>query len=85
MCIRDRVRIAAAELLFRIDTETALLFLDTMISDENFWNRIRLLDMISEMDRPEVIEALEKLSQDSEEMVSDKAKEIALRKQYLTN
>ena len=41
--------------------------------------------MISEMDRPEVIEALEKLSLDSEEMVSDKAKEIALRKQYLTN
>ena len=81
----EGVRIAAAELLFRIDTETALLFLDTMISDENFWNRIRLLDMISEMDRPEVIEALEKLSQDSEEMVSDKAKEIALRKQYLTN
>ncbi|MFZ1279245.1 MAG: HEAT repeat domain-containing protein [Ignavibacteriaceae bacterium] len=81
----EGVRIAAAELLFRIDTETALLFLDTMISDENFWNRIRLLDMISEMDRPEVIEALEKLSLDSEEMVSDKAKEIALRKQYLTN
>ncbi len=81
----EGVRIAAAELLFRIDTETALLFLDTMISDENFWNRIRLLDMISEMDRPEVVEALEKLSQDSEEMVSDKAKEIALRKQYLTN
>lgn len=81
----EGVRISAAELLFRIDTETALLFLDTMISDENFWNRIRLLDIISEMDRPEVIEALEKLSQDSEEMVSDKAKEIALRKQYLTN
>ena len=81
----EGVRIAAAELLFRIDTETALLFLDTMISDENFWNRIRLLDMISEMDRPEVIEALEKLSLASEEMVSDKAKEIALRKQYLTN
>ena len=33
------VRITAAELLFNIDQETALLFLDTMINDENIWNR----------------------------------------------
>jgi HEAT repeat protein len=79
------VRISAAELLFKIDLETALLFLDTMISDENFWNRIRLLDMIADIDRNEVLEALDKLSNDSEEMVNEKAKEIALRKQYLTN
>lgn len=79
------VRISAAELLFKIDLETALLFLDTMISDENFWNRIRLLDMIADIDRNEVLEALDKLSNDSEEMVNEKAKEISLRKQYLTN
>lgn len=79
------VRISAAELLFKIDSETALLFLDTMISDENFWNRIRLLDMFTDLENPVVIEALDKLANDPEEMVSEKAKEIALRKQYYSN
>jgi HEAT repeat protein len=79
------VRIAAAELLFKIDIETALLFIDTMISDENFWNRIRLLDLLADFNNPVVSEAIEKLTNDPEEMVSEKAKEMALRKQYFTN
>jgi HEAT repeat protein len=79
------VRITSAELLFKIDPETALLFLDTMVSDENFWNRIRLLDMFTDLDNPVIMEALDKLANDPEEMVSEKAKEIALRKQYLSN
>lgn len=79
------VRIEAAELLFKIDTETAILFIDTMISDENFWNRIRLLDLLADFNNPVVGEAIEKLTNDPEEMVSEKAKEMALRKQYYTN
>lgn len=79
------VRIAAAELLFKIDIETALLFIDTMINDENFWNRIRLLDLLADLNNPVVVEAIDKLTNDPEEMVSEKAKEIALRKQYYTN
>lgn len=79
------VRITAAELLFSIDQETTLLFLDTMINDENIWNRVRLLDLLVELDNPIVYEALERLSNDPEEMVSEKAKEMALRKQYFTN
>ena len=79
------VRIAAAELLFKIDIETALLFIDTMINDENFWNRIRLLDLLADLNNPVVGEAIDKLTNDPEEMVSEKAKEIALRKQYYTN
>jgi HEAT repeat protein len=81
----ENVRIATSELLFNIDQETALVFLDTMINDENFWNRVRLLDLLSELDNPIVSEALERLSNDPEEMVSEKAKEMALRKQYFTN
>jgi HEAT repeat protein len=79
------VRITAAELLFIIDQETTLLFLDTMINDENIWNRVRLLDLLVDLDNPIVSEALERLSNDPEEMVSEKAKEMALRKQYFTN
>jgi HEAT repeat protein len=79
------VRIVAAELLFKIDCETALLFLDSMINDENFWNRIRLLDIITDIDSPEIMDALFKLVNDPEEMVSEKAKEITLLKQHLFN
>jgi hypothetical protein len=56
-----------------------------MISDENFWNRIRLLDMFTDLENPIVVEALDKLANDPEEMVSEKAKKIALRKQYFPN
>jgi HEAT repeat protein len=79
------IRITAAELLFKINFETALLFIDSMINDENFWNRMRLLDLISESENPIVAEAIFKLANDPEEMVSEKAKEMSLRKQYLTN
>jgi HEAT repeat protein len=79
------VRILAAELLFMIDTETALLFVDTMIADENFWNRMRLLDILSEIEHPLAMESIERLVSDPEEMVREKSKEIALRKQYLIN
>lgn len=79
------VRILAAELLFIIDTETALLFVDTMTADENFWNRIRLLDILSDLDHPLALESIERLVSDPEEMVREKAKEIALRKQFLIN
>ncbi len=79
------IRITAAELLFKIDYETALLFIDSMLNDENFWNRMHLLDLFTDLDNPIIAEALFKLANDSEEMVSEKAKEISLRKQYLTN
>lgn len=81
----ESIRIAAAELLFKIDLDTALLFIDTMISDENFWNRMRLLDLIAELEQPVIKEVFEKLTSDPEEMVSEKAKELALRKQYFNN
>lgn len=81
----ESVRIAIAELLFKIDLDTALLFIDTMISDENFWNRMRLLDLIAEIEQPVIKEVFEKLTSDPEEMVSEKAKELALRKQYFNN
>ncbi len=79
------VRITAAELLFAVDTETALLFIDTMTADENFWNRIRILDIFSEIDHSQITESIEKLVNDPEEMVREKAKEILLRKQFLIN
>ena len=78
-CLNDSdemIRIAAAELLFRISPETAFLFLDMLVNDENMWNRIKLLDLLAEYDHPETVKVLKELSNDFEEMVADKAKEI---------
>lgn len=79
----ETIRILTTEIMFKIDQEGALLFLDTMSSDENFWNRIRLLDLISDLEEPYVVNTLKKLSDDPEEMVSEKAKEILKNKDFL--
>ena len=46
---------------------------------------VRLLELLSELDNSIISEATERLLNDPEEMVSEKAKEMALRKQYFTN
>ena len=33
-----------------LDPETGVLFLDTMLSDDNFWNRIRLVEILENFD-----------------------------------
>ncbi len=78
-CLNDSdemIRIVAAELLFRTSPETAFVFLDILTGDENMWNRIKLLDLLSEYEHPETIKVLQDMSNDPEEMVADKAKEI---------
>ena len=69
----EDVRRSAIELLFFCNYETAILFLDTIINDDNFWNRLRLLEIIEQVDDDRVISTLKKLSEDSEEMVKEKA------------
>lgn len=77
----ENVRFTAAELLFTIEPETAILFLDEMIKDENIWNRLRIMDYIDSLDHPSVTEALIKLASDREEMISEKAKELLSQRQ----
>ncbi len=72
----EEVRLSAMELLFFLCLDTALVFLDTMIKDDNAWNKMRLLEFLSQLDGEEVNEALLKLKEDDDEMVADKAAEI---------
>ncbi|MFA7288873.1 MAG: HEAT repeat domain-containing protein [Melioribacteraceae bacterium] len=72
----EEVRRAAMELLFLLDTESALLFIDSMINDENLWNRLRLLEILDNIYSPDVTEIIEKFSGDPEEMVRERAAEI---------
>ena len=69
----EEVRRASMEILFTIDSETALLFVDSMVADENTWNRIRLVELIEQFPMEAVEAPLQKLANDEDEMVRDRA------------
>lgn len=69
----EEVRRAAMEILFYVDPETALLFTDSMLKDENVWNRLRLVELIEQLPGETINAILEKLTKDEDEMVRDRA------------
>jgi HEAT repeat protein len=69
----EEARRTAIELIFVINQETAFLFLDTMLNDDNFWNRLRLLEILESVFTPAANGAIKKLAEDPEEMIADKA------------
>ena len=74
----EEVRIHCIELLFYLNPETALLFLDTMVNDDSVWNKLRLLEIIRTSNEPKIIESIKKLSHDEDEMVRETAHEILI-------
>lgn len=72
----EEIRKSSMEILFYLDPETALLFTDTMMIDENVWNRLRLVELLENVQNEKVIEVLEKLTKDEDEMVRDRAQFI---------
>lgn len=77
----EEVRKITMELLFFVSPETAFVFMDTMVSDSNMWNRMRLLEVLEFLhQQPEYKEdaksALETLKGDEEEMIRQRAEAI---------
>lgn len=72
----EEVRRASMEIMFNLDSESALLFIDTMINDENLWNKLRLIEILETIDRNEATDALFKLMQDEDEMIKEKVAQI---------
>jgi len=72
----EEVRRASMEILFILDAESALLFVDSMCNDENIWNRLRLVEILETLNLPDVNIALLKLAGDPDEMVRERANEI---------
>jgi HEAT repeat protein len=72
----EEVRKISMTILFSIDSSTALLFLDTMLQDDNIWNKLHLLDLLSLNSYESTREALEILAGNENEMVSERAKSI---------
>ncbi len=77
----EEVRRTAIELLFKLDEEIALLFVDIMLEDENIWNRMRLVELLQYSKSPIAEDALNKLQNDDEQMVSETAKQILSERQ----
>ncbi len=77
----EEIRRSCIEMLFFLNADTAFMFIDTMINDNDFWNKIRLLEILEYFDDPRGKEAIQKLTQDTEEMVSEKAKNLLASKE----
>ena len=69
----EEVRRLAIELLFIIDDENALLFIDKMIKDDNLWNKLKLLEILGGIKNSAAERAIVKLAGDKEEMISERA------------
>jgi len=72
----EEIRMLSIEILFSFDIETALLFADTILEDNNMWNRLRLLDFLEMVIHPSAEKLIRTLAGDPEEMVSERANEI---------
>lgn len=69
----EEIRKSAVELLFYTSLETALLFVDSMIEDDNLWNRLKILEIIENIFHPKINEVLKKMVNDPEEMIRERA------------
>lgn len=81
----EEVRRLAMNLLFKIDSKTAVLFVDKMLSDDNLWNKLLLIDNLASMNDDSSLTLLYKLSKDPEIMVSKRASEIISEKTSIEN
>ncbi|WKZ70190.1 MAG: HEAT repeat domain-containing protein [Melioribacteraceae bacterium] len=81
----EEARRLTMNLLFKIDYKTAVLFADKMLSDDNLWNKIRLIDNLAEINDEIVNPLLQQLSKDNEVMVSERAADLLDQKTSIYN
>lgn len=81
----EEARRISMNLLFRIDSKTALLFSDKMLSDDNIWNKLRFVDNLAEIEDESANKILEILTEDSEIMVSNRASELLKQRTSIYN
>ncbi|MBS3946672.1 MAG: hypothetical protein KGZ42_14295, partial [Melioribacter sp.] len=53
-----------------------LLFIDSMIKDENMWNRLRLVELLEVINNPVAKDSLMKLMEDNEDMIRERVQEL---------
>lgn len=72
----EEVRRLSTELMFALNSSKALVFIDSLIQDENMWNRLQMLEILENIYDPKIYEVLIKFTNDTEEMIREKAREI---------
>ncbi len=74
----EEVRKSAMNLMFKIDFNSATLFLDKMLEDENLWNKLFLFDILEQNQlTEEVRETLKKFIEESDdEMIKERAQDL---------
>ncbi len=72
----EEVRRSSMEIIFNLDADSGLLFLDSMINDENIWNKLRLIELLENIDKPEANNALARLANEDDEMIKERATQI---------
>jgi hypothetical protein len=58
-----------------LDKDTASLFANVLSEDISMWNRMKIIELLNEYNPPNAEEIIRKMVGDSEDMVSEKAKE----------
>lgn len=81
----EEVRKLSIELLFGLNINTAILFLDQMVQDDDIWNKLKILEYIENINHPNVDKALRVLSSDEEQMVSERASVILSQRNSTLN
>jgi HEAT repeat protein len=81
----EEVRKLSIELLFGLNINTAILFLDQMVQDDDIWNKLKILEYIENINHPNVEKALRILSSDEEQMVSERASAILSQRNSTLN
>ncbi|MBN1301162.1 MAG: HEAT repeat domain-containing protein [Melioribacteraceae bacterium] len=69
----DEVRTSACDLLFSVDEVRAIDSCDLIITDPNVWNRLNLLDNLSNLDPCKSESIIKQLAEDDEEIVRERA------------
>ncbi|NMB82540.1 MAG: HEAT repeat domain-containing protein [Ignavibacteria bacterium] len=72
----EEVRKSSMETIFLLDNEAALLFIDSMIKDENMWNRLRLVELLEPINNKIAKDALLKMTDDSEDMIKERVQDL---------
>ena len=72
----EEVRRLVMELMFLIKRDMAMIFVDTMLSDTNVWNKLRLIELLEFNYTEESINYIKLLIEDPDEMVKDRAMQV---------
>ncbi len=81
----EMVRLYSVELLFKLDIETALVMLDDEFLNANFWIKLRLIEILETINHKAAIDFLIKMTEDENEMISQRAYEVLNIKNFSFN